>query len=434
MPDVTTYPPGFSVPYVPLAQTELVVVLLKLRYASSMSNIDAVNIEDKQWIPLDDGADSAVRVWKNGADKIFLRYFPIPPDIPAPLSRPDLIWKISRLQSLWNQAAPVDLYTSSIGNAACLAQIVKFSLNGKIQYQGALIIPRSSFSHTFIVPAESVAADAERDQYVERTILIGITDLDERARQWFRDPYAFNLVTPIGRCRSDDEEWDVIFPGHPLSRIRSILRALPQMCKIDPDVFGAAPFIGPSVGPSVEREVEQIAEFFSVRPEEQRDLDELSNNLARIIEEVVAKSRLNSSTEPLSVEDPIFAKSDLREFADQFKERKPSASQTFANAIAELVSAEKDRNLCLIMYSSRRDPTFYQSLSMVSRFYGERDNNPESLKDADTMAGKEALHWEFLISRLLRGVNMRLLSLGTSLTFGGYPQAGRFLSCHMSTT
>jgi hypothetical protein len=33
------------------------------------------------------------------------------------------------------------------------------------------------------------------------------------------------------------------------------------------------------------------------------------------------------------------------------------------------------------------------------------------VKDADTMAGKEALHWELLISRLLREVNMRCVSV-----------------------
>jgi hypothetical protein len=86
-------------------------------------------------------------------------------------------------------------------------------------------------------------------------------------------------------------------------------------------------------------------------------------------------------------------------------------TQEFANAIAQKVSEHKDPRLCLIMYSSRRDPTFYQSLSAMSRLHAAKHNDPRALDDAEIMASAEPFQWEFIISRLLRGVNMRCVSV-----------------------
>lgn len=376
-----------------------------------MVNIEAIVIKDQRWTPLPQNPGPDSRVWTNGRDTLQLRHFPIPPDIPAPLSRLDLIWKISRLESFWKQAALVDIYTGEIGGTEYLAQIVKFSFNGRTQYQGSLIIPKASFSLMFIVGAEGSAVDEEREKHVMRAVLGGVTDLDEKTRRWFVDPFSFGFVTPFGRNRADDKEWDEMYPSHPLSRIRAILRDLPAACEIIPDVVRAPAFVGPTPTPKAEQEIAEYAELFTVTAAEQAELDALSRGLTRNIERVISESGLDSSTETLFVEEPVYAKSDPREFAAQFENRAPSVSHEFANAIAEQVSEQEEPRLCLIMYSSRRDPTFYQSISFMSALHAAKHDNPRSLEDAEIMASAEALQWEFIVSRLLRTANVRCVSV-----------------------
>jgi hypothetical protein len=379
-----------------------------------MVNIESITFKDASWTPVAQKAGPNSRTWARGRDMLILRHFPVPPDIPAPLSRPDVIWKLSRAQSIWKQAAPVDVYTGKIATTEYLGQVVKFSFNGRIGYQGSLIIPKASFSLMFIVAAEGSAADDERESNIQKTVLEGITDVEEKARLWFRDPFSFEVLSPVGRNRADDEEWDEMYPSHPLSRIRAALRDLPAACEIDPEVVSAPAFVGPGPTSNLEQQAAEFAELLTVSDAEQEELVALSGEVTAMIEKVVAESGRDWSTEALFVETPLVAKSDAREFAPQFEAGLPPASHEFANAIAASVSEHKDPKLCLIMYSSERDPAFYQSISYISRLHAAKHNDPKSLQDAEILASTESLHSEFIVSRLLKAVNMRCVSVRSS--------------------
>jgi hypothetical protein len=223
-----------------------------------MANIKSISVIDNSWTPQPQVSDKNTCFWKSRrGDFLTLKYFDLPPDIPGPLSRPDFLWKTIRIQMIWNQAAPVDIYTGTIGQLPFLAQITKFSVNGQMNYQGSIIIPRSSFSFTFIV--QSGASAENRESYVEQRILAGICDSDQRARRWFHDPFSFDLITPVARNAADDEMWDNTFPDHQLTRIREIMRALPQTIAVDASVLPTPPFEGPAVTAERERE---IRDFF----------------------------------------------------------------------------------------------------------------------------------------------------------------------------
>lgn len=376
-----------------------------------MASIDAIAIKDERWKPLLEPDEPGARSWTNGGDRLQLRFFPLPPDLPAPLSRPDLLWKIGRLETFWRQAAPVDMFTGIVGGTEYLAQIVKFSFNGRVHYQASLIIPRGSFSFTFIIGAEGDAADGEREKHVEEAVLGGVTDVDERARRWFVDPFEFAFVTPFGRNRADDEEWDEIYPSHPLSRIRSILRELPAALAIAPEVARSPAFVAPAPTPESEERIADYADMFTVNRTEQAELDTLSNSLREKIESLISQTGLDHSTDSLSVEQPVYAKADAEEFRAQFKDRAPSASHLFADAIAGLAAEQDDPKICLIMYSSKRDPTFYRSISALSALHAAKHNDPKAFHDAEILASTEALNSEFIISRLLRAMNVRCVAV-----------------------
>lgn len=298
------------------------------------------------------------------------------------------MWKLRRLEGLFQQVAPVEIKTGMLDGNDYVSEILKVSMNGRLTYRGSLIIPKASFSLMFSVMAECDAADRERELHVADVTLRDVSQIDERELVWFRDPFSFPVVSPVGRTCADDETWDALYPEHPLSRIREIFRDLVARCTVSADVSRAAPFDGPEPTPRLERGIDETAEFFTVGQNERSDLAGLSQTLTVSLERALDEAKFDTSTEHLSSSSDVAAR--------------------FADRVAKLVEKHVPR-LCLIMYSSQRDPTFYRSTSEVSALHASRDS--WSANDAEVLALSEALQSEFVISRLLRSVNLTCVSV-----------------------
>ena len=210
-------------------------------------NMEALELRDDRWVLQTGEGSLELRRWSNGRDTLEARYFPISPNIPTPLSRPDLMWKLRRLEGLFQQVAPVEIKTGVLDGNEYVSEIVKVSMNGRLASRGSLIIPKASFSLMFSVMAECDAADSERELHVAEVTLRDVSNVDERELVWFRDPFSFPVVSPVGRTCADDEMWDARYPEHPLSRIRRIFRDLVARCTVSADVSQATPFGGPRV-------------------------------------------------------------------------------------------------------------------------------------------------------------------------------------------
>ncbi|AUX46692.1 uncharacterized protein SOCE26_082000 [Sorangium cellulosum] len=59
---------------------------------------------------------------------------------------------------------------------------------------------------------------------------------------WLADPYDPQVSGPMTRNCSERDEYDALFPDHPLSRARAILRHLEATTRLASDIRGAAPF------------------------------------------------------------------------------------------------------------------------------------------------------------------------------------------------
>jgi hypothetical protein len=353
-------------------------------------NVAALELRDDRWVLQTGEGSLELRRWSNGRDTLEARCFPISPNIPAPLSRPDLMWKLRRLEGLFQQVAPVEIKTGVLDGNEYVSEIIKVSMNGRLAYRGSLIIPKASFSLMFSVLAECDAADSERELHVAEVTLRDVSNIDERELLWFRDPFSFAVVSPVGRTCADDEMWDARYPEHPLSRIRRIFRDLVARCTVSADVSQATPFGGPRPTPELERGIDEAAEFFTVGQSERSDLVTLSQTLTVDLERALNAAKVDTSTEHLSSSSDVAA--------------------SFADRVAKRV-VKRAPPLCLMMYSSQRDPMFYRSVRALSAFHASRHG--WSADDAEELALAEALHSEFVISRLLRPVNLACVSVRT---------------------
>jgi hypothetical protein len=107
-----------------------------------------------------------------------------------------------------------------------------------MQYAGSIIIPRRDFSYVVQIHAREVGMTGLRENLlVLRSDMASIRE-DAEERGIMPDP--FELGFPFDR-----EEYDALFPDHPVSRVRQHLRTLTTSLRIAAPVKAAAPFKGP---------------------------------------------------------------------------------------------------------------------------------------------------------------------------------------------
>ena len=136
-----------------------------------------------------------------------------------------------------------------VGETPTLRTILKFPQQPHgMSYIGALIIPRNSFSFLIKVCCAEQGTTGVRDNVVFARLHLDATpafDPEDPLPGWFQDPYDATFKAPILRNRSDDEEWDVLFPQHPLSRVRYYMAEIKRTIQLDESVRHSEPFDGP---------------------------------------------------------------------------------------------------------------------------------------------------------------------------------------------
>lgn len=198
-----------------------------------------------------DSDRDGVRYWRTEPGEMLgLWHFPIPPDLPAP---PD---EIDKLRANYRCCiAPVGLAIVSVDAVtidACTA--VRTIFKGPIPeggfgslYIASITIPFRDFSFVLKTICEEHGTTGIRDTIVaelmmrEGRIQIGPSGFVG----WFADPYDPALRAAHLRNLSDDERYDAMFPDHPLSRARRILRTLEAHVRLSAEAKTSAAFTGP---------------------------------------------------------------------------------------------------------------------------------------------------------------------------------------------
>jgi hypothetical protein len=73
----------------------------------------------------------------------------------------------------------------------------------------------------------------------EKLMASGEVDFDEQTGEmkgWVRDPYDESMIQAMTMNRSEAREYDALFPEHPLSRAREVLRHLQEAVRVADEV------------------------------------------------------------------------------------------------------------------------------------------------------------------------------------------------------
>lgn len=103
-----------------------------------------------------------------------------------------------------------------------------------------------SFSYVIKVQCEERGVTGIRDAIVfDQKMATGEVAIDVETkdiREWMRDPYDPSIVDGFARNLSEAEEYDELFPDHPLSRLRPVLKHVQATLRIAEEVKRAPRF------------------------------------------------------------------------------------------------------------------------------------------------------------------------------------------------
>ncbi|MBD2179644.1 hypothetical protein [Aerosakkonema funiforme] len=206
-----------------------------------MPSINSVSFDTSKWEAIEQLDDRII--WKNDtADRLSLHFFPIPPDLPAPITNLTKLRNFYRQNVIQAGGGIISIDIVSVKNVSAIKTIFKFPMKSTgMRYIGSLTFPFANFSYVIKIDCPESGMTGVRDSLVHALV---IKDFDPKDpfKGWFEDPYDKTRQDAVMWSKSDDEKYDSQFPDHPLSRARKYLTEIPTNLEFTNEVLRAKPF------------------------------------------------------------------------------------------------------------------------------------------------------------------------------------------------
>ena len=201
------------------------------------NKLDLISVETPNSIP-NELSDNKKVFYLNDYDDLSISLFDYPPDITAKndseLELQNGNWKVAYDSG----GAIIEVKKVKLGSFDTIKTIIKIPMKpAGIAYIGSYTIPFKSFSYIVKVQCIEQGDTGMRDTIIlEMMIRNGTVQLGEEQgimKGWMRDPYDDSIHLPYMMNLSESEEFDKMFPKHPLSRMRKYLKHVEETIKID---------------------------------------------------------------------------------------------------------------------------------------------------------------------------------------------------------
>ena len=207
-----------------------------------MRGLDAVTFDATKLTLQGDQGNS--RSWLSAAgDMVTLYDLSKPADFRAIPADLETIRSKSRKQAAQYGGAIVEVELCEIGGMAAVREILKVPQKPTgMGYLGSFMLPCSDSAYLLAVACPERGLTGMRDTAIFAKLMqsgeVKFEEGNEQPTNWMRDPYDAAIVGPPARNRADDEAYDVLFPEHPLSRVRSLLRQIGTSLRISDEATG----------------------------------------------------------------------------------------------------------------------------------------------------------------------------------------------------
>jgi len=179
-----------------------------------------------------------VRTWTTAeGDQVALYNLRPQPDcrpIPAEL---DNIRAQSRAQAAKYGGAIVEVELCQLAGHPGIREILKIPQKPTgMGYMGSLALPLPDGAYLLTAACHEHGITGRRDTAIfvklSKSGAAPLAEGEAPTFVWMRDPYDPSIVGPPARTRADDEAYDALFPDHPLSRVRRLLRQIAGSLRI----------------------------------------------------------------------------------------------------------------------------------------------------------------------------------------------------------
>lgn len=205
-----------------------------------MGGLDAAVFDWGHLVP--QSQDENSRVWRTLAgDMVTLCVMAEPPDYGAMPADLDRIRAKARARAASYGGAIVEVELCTVDGVAATRDIIKTPQKPTgMGYLGTLALPLRDCSYVVMVACPERGVTGKRDTAILAKLMqsgeVKYKLGDEQPSGWMQDPYDPSIKGPPARNRSEDEAFDVLFPEHPLSRARGLLRHIARSLRIADEV------------------------------------------------------------------------------------------------------------------------------------------------------------------------------------------------------
>jgi hypothetical protein len=217
-----------------------------------MPSLNSLSFDTTAFRLQEDG--DARRIWRTPwGDGVGVFLFTLPPDIEAAIESIDDVRMFYRSSAMAAGFGVIEIETPSIDRCIGVRTILKCPQQPHgMTYLGSITLPFRDFSFVVKAQCEEHGVTGVREAVVfDEMLASGKIRTEDVARAkksgkvpgWMQDPYDATIKWSIQRNLAEDEQYDVRFPEHPLSRVRTILRGVQSSLHFAPEVVNAPPFV-----------------------------------------------------------------------------------------------------------------------------------------------------------------------------------------------
>ena len=211
-----------------------------------MSRIDLLKFDVEKY-KLNSSSESEKVFYINDYDDLLINYFDSKPDISAKNDTETEIRNSYRNLAINSGGAIIEVSKIRISFYVVIKTIFKFRLSPSgIVYIGSYTIPFENFSYVIKFQCPEIGTAGIRDTTIfELMLKKGIVKFSENKKVlgWMQDPYIKELELPFMMNLSEKEEFDDLFPEHPLTRLRQHMKNFERTIKIDESLKNESPFL-----------------------------------------------------------------------------------------------------------------------------------------------------------------------------------------------
>lgn len=224
-----------------------------------MPDITSVDVDVSKWHRVEESPTEII--WLDSLEYctaiLSLNYFPVRPDIPFPLSDVASLRKSYRAMAIEAGGGLMRADVIELAGLPAVETLFKFPIPGQsrgLNYIGSITLPFANLSYVIKVQSAEMGMTGVREAMLfarlNPPVQFNQEELKDKGSAKIeglgKDPYDPSIDYPNMPTIFEDEQYDMEFPDHPLTKVRRWLKDIRVTASVDGSLHQQARFVHPA--------------------------------------------------------------------------------------------------------------------------------------------------------------------------------------------